>query len=691
MKKRTHHQLIVIALSSTIFLAPSCYAEPETLSDEMFSDPQLWGENEAIFTSTRYIKHRDSAPAVATVITRTQIKRWGARTLADVFNMLPSAGISISEWGVQMFEMRGIRSDFSEKILIMLDNHPLNKNFNGTATRYNYNDMPLDNVRRIEVIRGPGSALFGESAFIATINIITRDALDEVGNEQYELTAATDEYDTRKLNLFGGHQWDNGLKLSANFDLYDTDGYRAYIESDRTSNTPWASPPGYTNMEEHRIEGFIKASLDDWTYRGHYTEKNKPQYIGLAFARTDEDDFEISNQFHELNYRYSYSDDLFIDTKLFYDLFSIGGQIELLPEGFAGIYTEGMIGGPYAKYQSHGIDLQMDLLAGANHQLVLGTLFEEIRQYDVRRIANYTLANGYLGSVQDTSAWENWNQNVSRTKSSLYIQDDWQMTRSTNLISGLRHDHYSDFGNTTNPRLGLVSALTADTDIKVLYGRAFRAPNFGEQYTTANVSFIGNRDATPEIINTLETSLILRNRLIDRAEFTLYKNKIKDLITINTSVAAPAPLINSGKAETQGIEAIFGHGIGKIDGEFVTSYTEAEDGISGNRLPYIPYWRAKYALNYAVSGNINLNLNGHWVDQRPRSIGDNRADTASYNVSNLSLLLNNLFPSLDMRLTVFNLFDKEYVDPDTSGALQFIDNDLPRDERNLYLEFTYHM
>ena len=94
--------------------------------------------------------------------------------------------------------------------------------------------------------------------------------------------------------------------------------------------------------------------------------------------------------------------------------------------------------------------------------------------------------------------------NVHRTIGSLVAQDEWQLADHWQLTAGLRYDHYSDFGGTFNPRVALVWDINEQLTSKLLYGKAFRAPNFAEQFTQNNPVVLGNRNLKPETINTYE-------------------------------------------------------------------------------------------------------------------------------------------------------------------------------------------
>jgi iron complex outermembrane receptor protein len=147
----------------------------------------LFFEEEALVTLATLHPHKvREAPAIISVITAEQIKNMGARNLADVLITIPGIGILTSTaWSRAEIEVRGVETRQSDKVLVLVDGHRLNDPFFGGATTIT-DDFPLENVKQIEIIRGPGSALYGANAFVAVINIITKKA-EEIDGIQLNL------------------------------------------------------------------------------------------------------------------------------------------------------------------------------------------------------------------------------------------------------------------------------------------------------------------------------------------------------------------------------------------------------------------------------------------------------------------------------------------------------------------------
>jgi iron complex outermembrane receptor protein len=131
-------------------------ATSEDVASKEQTELQLLFEEKALVTATKRSTPLRKAPAIATIITADEIRNMGARTLVDVLRMVPGFGISFNEQGINQIEVRGIMTANDEKILVMIDGHPLNRTF-GSAFYLLANALRREH-RRVEVVRGPGSA-----------------------------------------------------------------------------------------------------------------------------------------------------------------------------------------------------------------------------------------------------------------------------------------------------------------------------------------------------------------------------------------------------------------------------------------------------------------------------------------------------------------------------------------------------
>lgn len=638
----------------------------------------LFFEEQDLVTATKRPTSLRKAPATATIITADEIRNMGARNLLDVLKMVPGVGISTNEFGANMVEVRGIRTGTNEKILVMIDGHSLNKNFTGSAL-YNVDDMlPMENIRQVEVVRGPGSALYGNSAFVATINIITRNAEEIDG---VELKSGGGTSDTFKGNLVWGKTIGDKLTVSGSLDHYQTNGPKLTVEADALTAT------GSPDMKFRQTDAFLKIGYGDFSFRGQYITRKKNLFIGLSSALSDDSSKDsVESYWGEAAYNLRLQEGLSTNLKLYYDHYEQDPFVKLFPSGFLGAFPEGVIARPLVKDRTIGGELQIDWDAFKGNHLIAGVSYEDLRQYDVKLLANYNATLIDLGPVQEVN---NWNRDANRQIWAIYLQDEWQLPKDVNLTAGVRYDHYSDFGDTVNPRVGLVWSFLENADLKLLYGQAFRAPNFQELYNINNPVVVGNPNLKPERIQTYEAGLAWRFNRFFAANLNYFFSTIKDQIGWNTATT-PAVNANIGKSETQGVELGLNGAYGAdLYWKLNYAYQDPRDANTDQRLPYVPSHRAGGSINYAATKYVNLHTDVLWTGPRPRDKGDSRPETPAYATVDLAMTLKNFYNTLEIQATVRNLFDERYKDPDTSGAQNKVPGDFPREGISGFVTASY--
>lgn len=640
-----------IATSSTDQVASVSTTEKDLL---------LFMEEQDLVTATKRHTSLRKAPAIATVITSDEIRNMGALNLLDVLKMVPGFGVSINEYNSMMVEVRGIRSNTSERILVMIDGHSLNRNINGSSLYRTIGYFPLENVKQVEIIRGPGSALFGNSAFVATVNIITRNAEEINGLEVKTGGGSSDSF---KGSLVGGKAIGDKLTLAGSVDHYQTNGPRLMVEADTLTGTPFTKAPGAPDLYLQQTDAFLKVGYGDLSFRGHYHTKQQGMNVGIVSALTDDSSrTQVDNYWSELAYNLRLADTMSANLKFTYDHYEQDPTMKIYPNGFRGLFPDGMIGKPLVKDRTFGGEVQVDWDLFKGNHLIAGVSFETLEQYDTRQLANFNPATGApLGSVQEVA---NWNKDATRQIWATYLQDEWQLPYNVNLTAGVRYDHYSDFGDTVNPRLGLVWSFLDNADLKLLYGQAFRAPNFVELYNANNLAAIGGSDIKPERIETYEAGLAWRLNRYLAANMNYFFSTISDQIA---QTGSPAVYSNLSKSETQGVELGLNGAIGpEVTWKANYAWQDPRDANSGQRLPYVPSHRASGSINYAPLKYVNLHTDVLWTGPRPRDKGDTRSEVSDYTTVDLAATFKNFYRTLEIQATVRNLFDQRYKDPDTS-------------------------
>ena len=178
-----------------------------------------------VMTPSRIPEKIKKTAATITVITDRQIRQMGARHLMDVLQTVPGMGFWYNSDGSYIIDVRGFGAGIGNNhILFMINGHSLYNNYNGGAG-YVHDTHIIDNIKRIEIMRSPGSALYGANAFLGVINIITKEAEDIDG---VELTTRAGSYDSQQYNLLFGKTFKD-LEVAFNFNYFNTHGSNGHV------------------------------------------------------------------------------------------------------------------------------------------------------------------------------------------------------------------------------------------------------------------------------------------------------------------------------------------------------------------------------------------------------------------------------------------------------------------------------
>jgi outer membrane receptor protein involved in Fe transport len=213
------------------------------------------------------------APSVTTVITAQDIEAIGATDLDEVLETVPGLHVARSKLGHNpIYTIRGIYSTpYNPQVLMMINGIPTNLLYSGTRSLI-WGGMPVNSIARIEVIRGPGSAVFGADAFAGVINIITKTKEDIEGTS---IGSRIGSFNTQDVwALHGGKLGDFDVALTLEY--HKTDGQKEIIESDAQTQfdkmfkTEASLAPGPLNLSRDNLDVHLDVSRGHWRWRSGY-------------------------------------------------------------------------------------------------------------------------------------------------------------------------------------------------------------------------------------------------------------------------------------------------------------------------------------------------------------------------------------------------------------------------------------
>ncbi|GAX62214.1 TonB-dependent receptor [Candidatus Scalindua japonica] len=670
---------------------------PAKKSEEAIREEIRWLQAESIITiATRHETSIDKAPSVATVITARQIKQMGFRTLADILKIVPGYDVSMDENGTRNIAVRGGTFRNSERVRVLIDGHPVNDPYWGGAMN-NFYDMIVENIKRIEVVRGPGSALFGKNAFFGVINIVTKDTEDIDG---FQWTGSGGSFDTQNYNMLFAKEYDD-IKISGFFDWIDTEGFSRKVEQDNFSPPSLSMSPGRSQNEREKTDLNLKLSYKNLEIKAKYMKRRREGYIGISGSLTDESDLKDTYWFAELIYKnLSLTDKLNMTPKVYYDRYDFDYFHESRPQGFQAAtpvpgffipYPNGISGLTALTLNTLGFEDQFDYDLFDGNRLTFGFQYEWLHQHNARSAAfNVDVTNNFfpISPVRDFSRNAPFiRDKATRQIWSLYAQDEWNITDNIDLTVGVRYDHFTRFEGTTNPRVGLVWRFMDDAYMKLLFATAFRAPNFREMFLQNNPLILGNSNLDPEKINTYEFQVGYNFTKHISGSMNFFFNRTRDLIVLVPEPGTGAALKyqNSSGTRIMGSEVEVRAGFGGDNYAYANyTYQDAEDTRDRDRVLLIPQHKANFGVNIGVTKYVNANLHSFVSGRRPREISSTRKDMPSYALVNCALIGKNFMDNFEVRGSVQNLFDKDYDDP--SGS---VPSNHPQQGRSFMVELRF--
>lgn len=677
------------------------WADTATLEAE---DPALAYEpapEVSIATGSSMLLRR--APAVATVITAQDIAAIGAVDLDDVLETVPGLHVARSPLSsTPLYVIRGINLGYNPQVLMLINGIPQTIVYTGNRGDAS-GGMPIENIARIEVIRGPGSALYGAEAFAGVINIVTKRA-EDLNGTQMGLRSGT--YNSQDAWLTHGGTW-GPVSVAAFVRRGHTDGSNRTVSAD--AQTGWdkllgghaSLAPGPTNNQREFTDGSLDLGMDHWRMRLGYRDRAKAGMgTGVASALDPLGRTRAETITADLGYdNPQIAPDLGLAIQTSWMHFNEFSDLVLYPAGFQGFYgdpfQDGLIGNPY-KWERHlRFNVSATYSGWRAHRVLLGIGSAQESLYKVRETKNFRpdfsrIGQGSTADVIDVTNTAPFVQPHDRYKRNIFVQDEWSLVKDWTLTAGWRQDHYNDFGSTNNPRVALVWDAAYDLTAKLLYGTAFRAPSFSELYAINNPVITGNPMLVPERIRTVEAAVSWQVTPPLQLGINLFRYDMRDIIhLVNFRYE------NAGRQTGNGLEFEARWDVSptmRVSGNY--SYQHATDESTGQDAANAPHHHvyARFDWRFMAGWSAHAQLNQ--IGDRPRVENDSRPSLAGYGTVDLTLRMNPSTSKWGLSASVRNLLNADVREPsafDQSALQPFITlpDDYPQAGRTFYVQATY--
>lgn len=646
-------------------------------SDDLFGmnlDQLMKVEVPVVYGASKHEQKITEAPSAVSIITSDDIKKGGHRTLREILNNVRGFYVTFD----RMYSYIGVRGvnrpgDFGGRVLITVDGHRMNDPIYDSALSGTEAFLDVDMIDRVEVIRGPGSSLYGNNAVFAVINVITRKANTFRWGE---VSGSVGSGETYMARFSLGHTFTNGVEFVASGTVRDSVG------ESQLRFPEWDTGPVINNGvaedldHSHGNNFFASLSYQGLTLSGGYSDRKKENggaAVNVVFNEKPAFYYD-QRAFAELKYLHEFGEGWSVLGRTFFDHYHFDADY-IFDYGGVGNPADYALNRDISLSQSWGGEAQVTKTFLDKHRITAGGEFRDdihldLKNFDVSPYASYT----------DT---KNNADNFG-----LYTQAELELLEPLTLNAGVRYDHFPTFGESINPRAALIYSPWKETTFKLLYGQAFRAPNAFE-YGYISPTYVRNPSLKAERMHSYEAVWEQGFAKNYRLTTALFYNQIDDLITKQPFDTNPGNtqviFRNSDSVEDWGGELeLEAQWKGGWRGRASYTYANATDSDSGDRLSNSPKHVGKASLTAPLyNGRFFANLEVQAMSDR-LTVRNYTID--GYAVCNFTLFSQELFKGLDASVSIYNLFDTDYSDP---VAVDFRQRSIPQDGRAFRAKLTW--
>ena len=619
------NKLVKVSLYGAIFstlLAPTYVTHAMDASDN----------NIVVVTASKRAETIKNSPAAVQVITQADMKRLGADTVESALQLADNINLSEAGMTGNQVMIRGMESRHS---LVLVNGRRLaGEDASNTTNVYTLRRINLDQVDRIEIVRGSSSALYGSDAMGGIINIITKQPTHM--SQSFGVSSGT-KHEQAHYTFNSGKQ--DRWNASFNVNVTKERPINRHM-SDQTFNTRTKQLTGYTegyrrimyghkqsyngsviydlkNANQNKIKvdfSYFKEKLqtdnaDKYANVFHKSGMvfmagakmvpvnlnkqeqfdNKSVQTGITYTgKTSKNTYEISTYYSQLDKNYLMTDDRTLPEGIINVMMPSKPPTPptLLKFDYQSLYPANDY--DTAKYKNIVLEGKDTMYVGDHHNVTFGGEYRRVI-YEGTRLGGWDTHKMKQTKKFHFDSW------------ATYVEDLWQVNEKLSFIPAIRYEHNSQFGHNVTPKVGVVYGIDTHTRMKFNFGKGYKAPSISELYlnmfhTTpmGGLNIIGNPNLKPETSTSFDVALEAeRGKTFGKASY--YHTRVSNLID-SKRIESDVPGVsqrhqyyNVGKARIQGLEITLGH---KLTDRFIVKGTynvlDAKDMSTNERLSNRP-------------------------------------------------------------------------------------------------------
>ena len=493
---------------------------------EDFADMMREELNMKTAIESKKVQTISESPGIISVLTEEDLRNMAFENLNDVLQTIPGVTGTESFFGYFSLSFRGIKeTHYNNRTLLLLNGHPIRDVTVGTHWP---EAIPINAIERVEIIRGPGSVVYGDGAFAGVINVITKTKVDSTdlsiryGSKQSVFGAVGHGKTFENLEYYAAGTYNHGRGYEANVrDEAGNLGQLGYYPGE---------PDGYEN--NHR-NFFTHASVGDAQADTYYFRQQKDKFGIIPDLRTTG---EAKSGIVGGALRYGKDiHDIALNSLVYYSRSWNKNYLDHFPPTSPTPLNMNYSGDKW------GLNLDGRKSVTDTLSVLSGATFEWQKTY------SYPFPDPVSGQP---SAFSAFLRNYDTHDASLYGQLELTPIDRLTLVAGARYNHNKDYGGAIVPRAGAVFGASDNLYFKALYGSAYRSPTFFEKYVNTRNVLYGDPDLKPEKINTLELAADwLTGQNVFR--LTLFTLRTEDMIgRVRTYNSGDLPPVQSFEQRT---------------------------------------------------------------------------------------------------------------------------------------------
>ncbi|OIO75264.1 MAG: hypothetical protein AUJ57_00465 [Zetaproteobacteria bacterium CG1_02_53_45] len=649
-------------------------------ANAMASDVPASADDEAMQTLLRLLEvetdiatktkmNADYVPGMVSILHGNELEALGIDNVWQALQLVPGVHIDMSQQGDRQIVVRGLGGEFiSPEVKMLINDKPVHNALLGYGPSLY---MPVSMVERIEVVRGPGSSLYGDYAFAGVINIVTR-------KHDSGLMLQYGSFNTRQgTAMVAGESNDGKLHYSMLATTYQTNGANSAIAADAIGQRGNADESIDTNVVAITVaykKTEINAKFDNITGGNHYGLLTIMEPVGQR------GNFDSNDTMLGVKQGVTLAND--VELKVYGDYMTYRNQAKYTITPPANKMEL------YYKERTYQAGTELDIARFNGHRLLFGAEYRDSKPLDIWLTSNFIFIPPLTIPIPTTriTGAGNWiKEGHGRKSAGLYFQDQYALTDAMTITAGLRHDRFSDVGNSTSPRIGMVYNIGDRHLLKAQYSQAFRPPTLYELFENGGS---GNPALRPETLRNYEVGYIFTTpEQVFRA--TMFHTRINNLITrvVVPGLTAPQFTNMHSPSSLSGGELEFEQRFDDyIHSTFNLTYVKTRDTVNARPLAGSASLLANLIVTWQAQQNFSMSVWGHYVGSRNRAYNDTRSKLPADTTVDLAITANNLpAKGLVFHAGVKNLFDHKVMYP----APPVISGDFSGPPRSFWSSLSY--